>query len=407
MEKKKKILFVMPKFDAGGAEKSLLTLLYLLADREDVKVDVMFFKKEGMFISQIPDRINVLPTEESLKAIYSSFSIKNLFKGGNVSRCTITRPIATFISRTKYKDQEEASQYRWVHFYREALSELKKTYDIACGYLDGEATYYIVDKVRASKKIGWNQNDYRGLGLSPVYDKPYYKKLDNIVTLTDECEDSLYEVFPEFKKKILQIPPIVSQSYIQAQAELFFPQEYKDNTQYRFVSVGRFVRQKGFDIAIAAAKILEDKGVNFKWYIIGDGELYDALTKQVSDAGLEKSVIFLGKRDNPYPYIKNADIFIQPSRFEGKSVILNEAKMLHAAIIATDYKTVFDQLENGISGLIVKKEDAEDLANGIINLLNNTELYNKLTSNLKNTDFDNKAVVNKYLRLFELSNTPE
>lgn len=394
----KKIIFVMPNFGAGGAEKSLLMLLYKLKDIKDLRVDVLFFKKEGIFIEQIPKEINVIDADKTLKTAYSKFSLKNI-KSFRTCVISFMRPFATLISKLFSKSERHKRQIRWKYFYKRYISVLQEEYDFACGYLDGEAMYYVVDKIKASKKYGWNQNDYRGLHISEKIDSKYYAKLDKIVTLSDVCLEILKDVFPNYTNKMVQIPPIVTEEYINSCAKKFIPEEYGENDGFRIISVGRLVEQKGFDMAIEAAEILKERCINFKWFIIGNGELYESLRQQIEKSNLRNKVILLGEHGNPYPYIKNADVFVQSSRYEGKSVVLNETKMLAKPILATNYPTVTDQIENGVDGVIVEM-NPEGIANGLERLINDKTLQETLKNNLSDLCLEDEAVSEAYLKLF-------
>lgn len=392
------ILFVMPKFAPGGAEKSLLMLLHALSDEPDLKIDLLLFKKEGLFLKQVPAQVNIIDQEESLKLCYSKFSSRNLrsLRGAWIG---IVRPVATALSGLFAKNPNHKTQLRWKYAYKRLLNPCPDEYDIACGYLDGEAVYYVVDKVMAKKKIGWNQNDYNGLGYVPQLDEPYYGQLDAIVTLTTECNEILKKVFPQYADKMQQIPPIVTQDYIERCALEYEPPEYAQYTGCKLISVGRLVEQKGFDIAIDACRIMKDAGLDFRWFIIGNGVLMEALTKQIQENDLANTVFLLGENGNPYPYIKRADLFVQPSRFEGKSVILNEAKMLCRPILATHYPTVADQIKNMENGVIVDL-DADALARGIMDTLRDEPLKAHLVDTLRRTDFNDSQTKANYRKLF-------
>lgn len=396
----KKILFVMPKFAPGGAEKSLLMLLHTLASYDNLKIDLLLFKKEGLFLSHLPGNVNLVDQELTLKISYSKFSFKN-FKNFSAARASVTRPFATVISNLFSNNSNHKTQIRWKYAYKKVINNCPNEYDIACGYLDGESVYYIVDKVKARKKIGWNQNDYNSLGYKPELDEEYYQKLDAIITLTDECNEILQNVFPKYADKMYQIPPIVTQEYIENCASEYEPSEYEGYTGYKLISVGRLVEQKGFDIAIDACQIMKKAGLPFRWYIIGNGVLYDTLSALIKEKGLSDTLFLLGENGNPYPYIKNADLFVQPSRFEGKSVILNEAKMLCRPILATHYPTVVDQIKNMENGVIVDL-NANALAKGIMDTLKNDQLKEHLVNNLRKTDFCDNQIKAKYMELFGL-----
>lgn len=395
-----KILFVMPKFAPGGAEKSLLMLLDFLAKNPDNEIDLLLFKKEGLFLKHIPDNVNVINPNESLKICYSKFKLSNMktIQGIYIS---LVRLIATCVSQVFSKNNNHKTQLRWKYAYKKVIEMNEKVYDVACGYLDGETVYYVVDKVNAEIKLGWNQNDYNGLGYDSKMDKYYFDKLNNIITLTPQCYDILVEKFPEVKDKIIQLPPIVSQSFIKKCAKQYIPSEYNGFDGCKLISVGRLVEQKGFDIAIDAANILKDKKFKFRWYIIGNGTSYLKLYNQIKINGLEEYVFLLGENDNPYPYIENADLFIQPSRYEGKSVILTEAKMLEKPIIVTNYATAKDQISNRENGIIVNL-NKDDIVDAIMDLYNDEMLMQKLVTNLKNTKFDDNVLKDKYNKTFKI-----
>lgn len=396
----KKIIFVMPNFGAGGAEKSLLMLLYMLKDVQDLQVDVLFFKKEGIFLEQIPKEINIIDAEQTLKTAYSGFSFKNI-KSFRTAIISFMRPFATAICKIFSKGERHKRQIRWNSFYKKLILNMPGKYDYACGYLDGEALYYTVDKINADKKYGWNQNDYKGLHINEKIDSKYYAKLDKIVTLSDVCLDILKDVFPPYADKMLQIPPIVTSDFIKSCADKFIPEEYGESDGFRIISVGRLVEQKGFDMAIEAAAILNNKGIRFKWFIIGNGALYESLKQLIEKNNLADKVILLGEHGNPYPYIKNADVFVQSSRYEGKSVVLNETKMLAKPILATNYPTVTDQIENGKDGIIVDM-NVEGIARGLEELINDEVLQEKLHNNLLNLCLEDSEVSKAYMKLFEL-----
>src|SRR5699024_3747669 len=94
--------------------------------------------------------------------------------------------------------------------------------------------------------------------------------------------------------------------------------------EYRFCSVGRFTHQKNFDQVPVIARLLADKGVKFEWYLIGFGDDEDLIRSKIRGANMEEFVIILGRKKNPYPYMKACDIYVQPSRYEGKAVTVRE-----------------------------------------------------------------------------------
>ena len=146
-----------------------------------------------------------------------------------------------------------------------------------------------------------------------------------------------------------------------------------DFSKIQIVSVGRLEYAKGFDIGAKVAKVLKDKGYQFCWHVYGQGAMKNEIQQFIKDNELDEYYILEGLKTNPYPYMKNADLIVQPSRWEGKSIVLDEAKILGKAIVVTNYPSVTDQIIDGKTGIVTNKEP-EDIATGIENLICHKEL---------------------------------
>ena len=243
----------------------------------------------------------------------------------------------------------------------------------------------------------WIHNDYRAAGHPKKYDYEHLTNMDAIVSISDTCVDILKEEFPQLKNKIFMLENITSSTVLRKRAMEFSPKEYVDR-EINILSIGRLHEQKGFDMAIQAAGIMKKRGINFCWFVLGNGELESKLKKQISDEGVEDCFVLLGARENPYPYIKNCTVFVQPSRYEGKSVVLDEAKILAVPIVTTAYPTVGDQLEDGQEGLIAPMT-SEGIAEGVLKVLEDTALYNRISGYLKSREYGNQKEILKYLKL--------
>lgn len=392
---KKKILIIMMSMYNGGAEKSLVNMLNVMP-KDKFEIDLVFHKKEGIFLEQIPEWVNIIDTPNSLKQFYSPVRIKSLFDVIHFP-AYIYKIFATAISKIITSNETEMHRLRWNWFYRPFIKHLPQEYDLAVGYISGETGYYL-SKVKATHKIVWVHNDYNGAKYSRMFDFEHFKYVDQIVSISDSCVDILKEVFPEFQDKMLCIPNITSDTLVKKRAEEYIPTEFS-NERLNILSIGRLVEQKGFDFAIQAAAILK-KQLDFKWFILGNGPLENQLKKQVEEAHLQDTVIFLGVRENPYPYIKNCDIFVQTSRYEGKSVVLDEAKILGKPIVATNYSTVKDQLIDKQEGLIVDMNGAA-VAEGIAQMHEDSILRESIVKCLTSRKYGNENVIEQYIELFE------
>lgn len=289
---------------------------------------------------------------------------------------------------------------RWKYFYSHQINNLPGHYDVALAYISGEILYYVSEKVDASKKIVWIHSDYRSMKHPKKYDYPHLKQMDKIVSISKSCVDILEEEFPEFSSKMVVIPNITSSQLLKKMAMEIYPEEYHDNEKI-ILSIGRLTEVKGFDIAIKAAALLKKRNIRFKWFVIGSGELDQKLKKQIHQSQLDDEFILLGAKANPYPYIKNCTIFVQPSRHEGKSVVLDEAKILGKPILVTNYPTVSDQIQKDVEGYIVELNETS-IADGIEKMITNSEMMKKFELNLSKKEYGNQDEIIQYYNLIEM-----
>ena len=386
----KKILFVIMHLKMGGAERSLVNLLNEI-DYNNYLVDLLLIKKEGELISQLPKNVNLMETPYELHALFSN-KIESV-KGIQLFFVRIHSIInSTVYGKIKLGDD---CAVRWNQFYDKRIRGLDAEYDVAISYLAGPSMFYVANKVKAKKKIVFIHNDYQASGavIGKYTDRPYFEKFNLIPTISDKCKNSLDQTFPDMKEKFVVIPNITSTQLIKMRANQFYPEEYNE-AQNVICSVGRLNEQKGFDLAIQAAASLKKSGVSFGWYIIGEGEERKKLQELIANNQLEDCFFLLGIRDNPYPYLKNADVVVQPSRYEGKSMVLDEAKILAKPIVATNYTTVRDQLSDE-EGLVVDMTP-EGIAEGIQKMLTDSKMREGFVKYLQQRDYGNTDEMEKF-----------
>ncbi|OPH56681.1 glycosyl transferase [Paenibacillus ferrarius] len=395
---KKKLLFIMPSLTSGGGEKSLVTLLNKI-DFELYSVDLFLLMHEGLFVEFVPKEVRIIPLPDT----YHMFSLPllqslwKLVSKGN-GKLAYNRLMFTFRNRN-LKNVALREQYNWKYISK-SLENIKGNYDVAIGFLEKTATYICVDKVdSAARKIGWVHIDYDQLGMDPVFDQVYFDKLDQIVTVSQECATVLESRFPEQKEKVKVIYNIVSPTFINSMADQHHEELFeKEENQIVILSIGRLHYQKNFVIAIESCKKLIDRGYNISWNIIGDGEERERLLALIKEYNLENHFKLLGLKSNPYPYIKQADIYSQTSRFEGKSIAIDEAKILNKPIIVTNFSTAKDQITHGIDGMIVEM-NADAIADEIEKMIINAELRTMLTANLASLQLGTEDEINKFYEL--------
>lgn len=393
---KKKILFVIDSLNSGGAEKSLISLLSLL-DYSKCEVDLLTFRSGGLYEPLIHESVNRLKSPDIFTTM--SKSIKEVF---------INKEYSNFFWRIKssidirYKMRfthiKHGAQAMWPNL-KNKIQSLNKEYDVAIAYSQGTPTYYVAEKVEAVKKICWINTDYIKAGYNIEFDKKYYNNYNNIVTVSNKNRDILENIFPEYKKKIKVIYDIISPKLVINMAKK--GTGYNDDFDgIRILTIGRHVHLKGYDIAIDAARILKEKGIKFRWYSIGEGVLTSMLKQQVKENNLEDEFKFIGTYTNPYPFIKECDIYCQPSRFEGFGMAIAEAKLLNKPIVTTNFDIVYDQIEDKKNGLVVDM-NSQGIVNGILEVINNKELTNEIISYLKTEKKGNTEELEKFYKLIE------
>ena len=278
---------------------------------------------------------------------------------------------------------------------------LNKEYDIAVAYNQGFSTYFVAEKVIAKKKLAWVNTDYIKAGYRPNIDNKFYSKFDNIVAVSNEVKNVLENCFIEFKEKIVMVNDINNAELIEKMSKFTNPFSNVEKDTIKIVTVGRLVKLKGYDLALEACSILnETTNLKFKWYIVGEGLERKNIEKSIVDKNLQDKFILLGAKDNPYPYIKNADIYVQTSRFEGFGLAIAEARILNTPVVTTNFDAVYNQMINGKNGLVVDL-NGEAIANGISELIKNKELKNNIIKYLINEKKGNIEELEKFYKIIK------
>ncbi|KIA88521.1 glycosyltransferase [Kaistella jeonii] len=392
---KKKILFVIPNLAVGGAEKSLVNLLNEL-NYAQYEVHLFMMAKTGLFISHLPKEVIILP-ESSAYQIFSKrfpIALMTFLLQGNF-KLFLNKIRFTFFNRT-IKNPILAEQKNW-QFLRYFFDSFPQKYDVAIGYLEKNANYIVADCVQADKKIGYIHTDYKTMGMFPIYDRRVFKKLDFVITISEGCLQTLKNIFPPFENKFQLIQNISSKKTI---TELAAAPIKEKLIRLSILSVGRLTALKNFDLAIDTATLLVDRGYDFEWNIIGEGDERQYLEKHIASKKLTGIVKLLGLKENPYPYIANSLLYVQPSKFEGKSIAIDEAKILQKPIVTTNFPTVFDQITHGETGLISEMNPTA-LADEIEKLFVDENLRNKFAVNLSKENWGTELEVEKFYQLIE------
>lgn len=399
MDNKKSILICSHAMEIGGAERSLLDLLYTF-DYEKYDVDLFLYRHSGEWLKDIPKKVNLLP--ESVK--YSSLLVpmteligKKQF--GLLAGRFAGRTLAKIYSKS-HKFTRSAVGIEYSHKYTKSfLPQINpgKKYDLAISFLTPH--YFVAEKVNADKKIAWIHTDYSTVEVNIESELKMWSSYDNIVSISNDCTKSFLKKFPSLSGKIIEIENILSSDLINKKSVESLPSEL-DTEFVKLLSIGRFSEQKNFDNVPEICKNIIKKGLNVKWYLIGYGGDEQMIRDKIAEFDVQNNVIILGKKENPYPYIKACDAYIQPSRYEGKSVAVREAQILEKPVIITNYATAQSQLKDGYDGIIVPM-DNDGCADGIYKVLTDKKIMEQLSYNCSQNDYTNSKEVEKIYELLK------
>ena len=347
---KQKMLIIGITMAAAGSEKSFLSFARHAIDYDQYEVDLLLAKKTGDFLSQIPKNIRVLEMgkegeiflinrDNAARIIARRYLLKNPLRAFSLLPHIIKRKTAKTAA-----EKDFASNRMWCELLKK-MPAWDTEYDVALAYWGDHTMFYMCDKVKAKKKIAWLHFDYASPPREDALYLHYFSKCDKVVTVSKKIEASLKQALPEIADKVMTMENIIdAEDILQRASE---PCDLADDVRgIRLLTVGRICHQKGYDMAIPAIARLVSGKNDIKWYIIGDGEAIDKenLHERIRKYGLQDRVSFLGIRQNPYPYMKACDIYLQPSRHEGKPIAVEEAKILQKPIVVTDYSSAKEQM---------------------------------------------------------------
>lgn len=380
---KKKILFSCYGLGIGGIEKCLVNLINAMPeDRYDV--DILLMNPEYDFRAQLRRPVRFLPLFDYVANVHDT--MPEIRKRGGI----LKNP-GLFLRWILFRLELKFGRKPWRWF-----RALPEHYDVAVAYSQNDlSAYYVIDKVRADRKVFWYHNGaYERSSWQYERDNRYYPKFDYAVAVSADCANVLRERFDFAPGRLIVLRNICDTETIRARAESFVPDSFR-NGSHHIVTVGRMTVEKGAPLAVEACRMLREQSFDICWHWVGDGNQSDAIRKTVAEYGLEDRFILEGNQENPYPYIKNSDIYVQPSHYEAFSTTITEAKVLARPIATTDVGGMRDQLTDGENGLIVPV-DAAAIAEAIKQLLTDWELRSSFTWQLQAEDFSAEKILKEY-----------
>lgn len=394
---KPRIFIAMHYMEIGGAETALVGLLNAL-DPARVDVDLFLYDHRGEMMQFIPEWVNLLPQIPKYSVLERPIVelVKRGFWGIAAARMS-----AKLIGKLTNVPSFSMDVFTSL-FTNKLLPTIcpQKKYDLAISFLTPHT--YVKNKVVAKKKIAWIHTDYTIYPIAKNVERPIWCSYNYIASISNDVTRTFLQVFPTLAPKIMEIENILSPAFVRKRAELEdTDKEFRQTDKISLLSIGRYSEQKNYDnVPDICKRLINKTKLNIKWYIIGYGGDESLIRQKIKEADMEEHVILLGKRSNPYPYIKTCDIYVQPSRYEGKSVTVREAQMLCKPVVVTNYPTAPSQIRSGIDGVIVPM-DNEGCAHGLAEVICDKSLQERIIAHLKTHDYGNESEVDKIYELIE------
>ncbi|MDE7253681.1 MAG: glycosyltransferase [Acetatifactor sp.] len=374
---KKKLLFVINTLGHAGAETALLELMRRL-DPEKYEIYLYVLMGQGEMVRELPAYVELLNTRYDNSSVLSGEGKRRL--QGKVLRALFSR--GTFLRLAPYMTARLFGMMKKGRILPDKLlwramsdggERFAMRFDLAVAYLEGGATYYVADHVDARRRAAFVHVDYERAGYTRALDRGCYLKYDRIFAVSDEVRKAFLGVYPECEERTDVFHNILDAEAIRRKAGEEEVPYFADGYQgMRILSVGRLTAQKAFEVSIQAMKLLKERGEQVRWYVLGDGDQRKTLEEQVRRLGLEEDFVMPGAVDNPYPYMAQADLYVHASRFEGKSIAIQEAQILGKAILVSDCSGNREQVTDGVDGRMCELTP-EGICEGIIELLHDPE----------------------------------
>ena len=397
---KPRILILMHYMELGGAESALLGLLQSI-DPKRVDVDLFIYDHRGELMRYVPtDKIHLLPEIQGYKMIE-----RPLMECVGVGQWGVAWG-RFWAKRTVDKSpipqgREDIRIYtRVADCVERFLPEIQidVEYDLAISFLMPHN--YVISKVKAKKKLGWIHTDYSTVYVDVKREAPVWSQLDYVASISEDVGEKFVDTFPMLRDKLVSIENILCSDFIRKRAEEETVSLCQDGSAVCLLTIGRFSHPKKMEEIPAICRGLVDRGVDVRWFIIGYGsEAIESVVRgNIKKEHMDDNVILLGKKNNPYPYIKACDIYVQPSRYEGKSITVREAQILCKPVVVTDYPTASSQIQNGVDGVIVPM-DIETCAKEMADFIQNKELRKAIADYLSSHDYGNQSEIEKIYKI--------
>lgn len=386
---KKKILFITPSLCQGGLEHSLITMLKLL-DKNKYEMYLYTYREDLSLLPLVPEYVH-----------FKNDLLNKHYQRNPKTMCLWG--VEAGLKKLGVKDKAELyASNRKKYIHKQKVNQIKKAYkntyfDVVVGNSIG-MTSEMAAIVNAKKRFVFFRSS---VDLHHEENIELFPKYDGIIAVSQGVKDMLCSSYGNIEDKIYVLENYVDAEQIITKANQPISNGLvQPDNKLILCTCGRFSEEKGFDLAVKSASILKKKDIGFVWYFIGDGVLRKSLEKQISEYSLDENIIITGYVDNPFPYIKMCDIYIQPSYHESYGRTIKEAIILGKPIVSTDTVGAHTLLDNTEFGEIVDIS-AEALAQGIMTVVEKQKQGKYDRYDIKENELEKSEYISKLEKLLD------
>jgi len=395
----KKILFMCINMNIGGTEKALLTMLNEI-DSSKYDVTLLMLEEYGGFLNEIPKFVKIKYVNEYNEIKKFIKEPPQILAKKLIRDRKYIKAFNTLINYSLSKVTNDISYY--YKYLLKNINCIEEEYDLAVAYAGPMdfITYFVLNKIKANKKVQWIHFDITKIGFNKKFAEKNYNKFDKIFVVSEEGKEKLINLIPDLNNNVEVFFNIISCELIEemSKSERGFDDTFNG---VRILTVGRLSKEKGQDLVINALARLKNDGYKVKWYCIGDGPEKENYRQKIRTLNIENDYILLGSKLNPYPFMKDCDIYVQPSRHEGYCITLGEARCFDNPIVTTNFTGANEQIENEVTGLICDISE-EGIYESVKRLLDDKNLYNNIKINLSKEIVDS---ANEIIKLDKVLNS--
>lgn len=376
----KKILFVINTMGQAGAETAFLDFLKKMKGLE-CEISLYILMGQGEMIGKLPPYVRILNRSLSSLSVLTSqgrrkmaLTVFHAFWHHGKCCGKLYSIMQSFADMAKVK-RIQSSKLFW-RVLSDGAQRFETEFDLAVAWLEGGAAYYVADHVNARRKAAFVHIDYKSAGYTRNMDRGCWRQFDRIFTVSEKVKGNFQAFYPEYAEKVDVFDNYIDQDFLRLRAKEAggFSDDFDG---IRLLTVGRLTYQKAYDIAIETMSILKKSGHRVKWYVLGEGEQRRYLERKIDVLGLKEDFLLLGAVENPYPYYEQADIYVHATRFEGKSIAIQEAQTLGCAVIASDCSGNRELITDGEDGILCQLIP-ENIAESIIRISGDKEIRKKM-----------------------------